>query len=183
MWNPNSTILFVGYQAPGTLGYNIVHGAKKVKIFGEEIAVNARVEYIEGYSGHADQEGLMNFIYSFIQKPKHIFLIHGEEESQEVLEQKIITDTNLPVTIPDFGDTYELNKDNISLVHTLDKKLTINIRTEVVKRLEKLKEELKDMETSVNDDVNNHELHDQDIFRINEKMKELERQILNVIEG
>lgn len=183
LWNPNSTILFVGYQAPGTLGYNIVHGAKKVKIFGEEIAVNARVEYIEGYSGHADQEGLMNFIYSFIQKPKHIFLIHGEEESQEVLEQKIITDTNLPVTIPDFGDTYELNKDNISLVHTLDKKLPINIRTEVVKRLEKLKEELKDMETSVNDDVNNHELHDQDIFRINEKMKELERQILNVIEG
>ena len=183
LWNPNSTILFVGYQAPGTLGYSIVHGAKKVKIFGEEIAVNARVEYIEGYSGHADQEGLMNFIYSFIQKPKHIFLIHGEEESQEVLEQKIVTDTKLPVTIPDFGDTYELDKDNINLVHTLDKKLPINIRTEVVKRLEKLKEELKDMETSVNDDVNNHELHDQDIFRINEKMKELERQILDVIEG
>ncbi len=183
LWNPNSTILFVGYQAPGTLGYSIVHGAKKVKIFGEEIAVNARIEYIEGYSGHADQEGLMNFVYSFIEKPKHIFLIHGEEESQEVLEQKIVTDTKLPVTIPDFGDTYEINKDKINLIHTLDKKLPINIRTEVVKRLEKLKEELKDMEDSVNDDVNNHDLHDQDIFRINEKMKELERQILNVIEG
>ena len=183
LWNPNSTILFVGYQAPGTLGYSIVHGAKKVKIFGEEIAVNARIEYIEGYSGHADQEGLMNFVYSFIEKPKHIFLIHGEEESQEVLEQKIVTDTKLPVTIPDFGDTYEINKDKINLIHTLDKKLPINIRTEVVKRLEKLKEELKDMEDSVNDDVNNHDLHDQDIFRINEKMKELERQILDVIEG
>ena len=66
LWNPKSTILFVGYQAPGTLGYNIVNGAKTVKIFGEEIAVNARIEYIEGYSGHADQELLMNFIYSFI---------------------------------------------------------------------------------------------------------------------
>ena len=74
LWNPKSTILFVGYQAPGTLGYNIVKGAKKVKIFGEEIAVNARIEYIEGYSGHADQEGLMNFVYSFIKKPKTIFL-------------------------------------------------------------------------------------------------------------
>ena len=93
LWNPKSTILFVGYQAPGTLGYNIVNGAKTVKIFGEEIAVNARVEYIEGYSGHADQEGLMNFIYSFIQKPKHIFLVHGEEESQNVLKEKILTDT------------------------------------------------------------------------------------------
>src|SRR5699024_3374583 len=80
LWEPNSTILFVGYQAPGTLGRKLVDGAKKVKIFGEEIAVNARIEYIEGYSGHADQEWLMNFVYSFIKKPKHIFLVHGEPE-------------------------------------------------------------------------------------------------------
>lgn len=92
LWNPKSTILFVGYQAPGTLGHSIVNGAKTVKIFGEEIAVNARIEYIEGYSGHADQEGLMDFIYSFINKPKHIFLVHGEEESQDILAQKIETD-------------------------------------------------------------------------------------------
>lgn len=92
LWNPKSTILFVGYQAPGTLGHSIVNGAKTVKIFGEEIAVNARIEYIEGYSGHADQEGLMDFIYSFISKPKHIFLVHGEEEAQDVLAQKIETE-------------------------------------------------------------------------------------------
>ncbi len=70
----NSTILFVGYQAPGTLGRKIVDGAKTVKIFGEEIAVNARIEYIEGYSGHADQEWLMNFIYSYAIKNKTYFL-------------------------------------------------------------------------------------------------------------
>ena len=90
LWDPKNTILFVGYQAPGTLGHSIVNGAKKVKIFGEEIAVNARIEYIEGYSGHADQEWLMNFVYSFRdQLPKHIFLVHGEEESQIVLKEKI----------------------------------------------------------------------------------------------
>ena len=105
LWNPNSTILFVGYQAPGTLGYSIVNGAKKVKIFGEEIAVNARIEYIEGYSGHADQDGLMNFVYSFIKKPKQVFLIHGEEESQEVLGGMIEEDAKLPVIIPNWtGD-------------------------------------------------------------------------------
>ncbi len=93
LWNPKSTILFVGYQAPGTLGYSIVNGAEKVKIFGEEIAVNAKVEYLEGYSGHADQEGLMNFIYSFIKKPKHIFLVHGEPEAQEILGDKIEQET------------------------------------------------------------------------------------------
>ena len=89
LWNPNSTILFVGYQAPGTLGRKIVEGAKKVTIFGEEIAINARIEYIEGYSGHADQEWLMNFVYSFIKKPKHIFLVHGEAEGQLVLKEKL----------------------------------------------------------------------------------------------
>ena len=84
LWDPNNTILFVGYQAPGTLGRSIVDGATKVKIFGEEIAVNARVEYIEGYSGHADQTWLLNFVYSFTNPPKHIFLVHGEEEGQEI---------------------------------------------------------------------------------------------------
>ncbi len=90
LWNPNSTILFVGYQAPGTLGAKIVNGEKKVKIFGEEIAVNARIEYIEGYSGHADQEWLLNFVYSFITKPKHIFLVHGEPERTENIKRKNI---------------------------------------------------------------------------------------------
>ena len=184
LWNPNSTILFVGYQAPGTLGYSIINGAKKVKIFGEEIAVNARIEYLEGYSGHADQDGLMNFIYSFRNKPKQIFLVHGEEESQEVLEQKIQEETNLPVLIPNYGETYELNtEENVKLTHKIERKLPVNNRIEVLNRLEKLKDELLDMETSVKEDMNNKDLKDEDIFRISEKIKDLEKQILNVIEG
>ena len=117
LWNPKSTILFVGYQAPGTLGEKIVNGAKTVKIFGEEIAVNARIEYIEGYSGHADQEWLLNFVYSFITKPKHIFLVHGEPEGQKVLKEKITETTEIPVTIPEFGEKY-----------TLDDRITIQER-------------------------------------------------------
>lgn len=182
LWNPKSTILFVGYQAPGTLGYNIVNGAKKVKIFGEEIAVDARIEYIEGYSGHADQEWLMNFIYSFIKKPKHIFLVHGEPESQDTLREKIEQETGLPVTIPEFGETYELN-DEIQMTHKIERKVTNNLRTEIIGRLEKLKDEIKDMDTYVRQDIDDKNLRDEDIFRINEKIKDLEKQIINVIEG
>ena len=182
LWNPKSTILFVGYQAPGTLGYNIVNGAKTVKIFGEEIAVNARVEYIEGYSGHADQEGLMNFIYSFIQKPKHIFLVHGEEESQEVLKSKIDEETKLPVTIANFGETYDL-EEVATLTHKIERKIPVTLKTEILSRLEKLKDEMKDMEVAVREDMDSKELRDEDVFRINEKIKDLEKQILNVIEG
>ena len=182
LWNPKSTILFVGYQAPGTLGYNIVNGAKKVKIFGEEIAVNARIEYIEGYSGHADQELLMNFIYSFIKKPKHIFLVHGEPESQDVLCEKIQTETGIGVTIPEFGETYELNE-NIEMTHKIERRIGKPIKREIIQRLERLKDELKDMEVYVKQDINDENLRDEDIFRINEKIKDLEKQIINVIEG
>ena len=183
LWNPKSTILFVGYQAPGTLGYNIVNGAKTVKIFGDEIAVNARIEYIEGYSGHADQEWLMNFIYSFIQKPKHIFLVHGEVESQEVLMQKIGQETKLPVTIPEFGETYEIQENSVELTNKIQRTEEKTIRTQILQRLETLKEEIKDMEHYVRQDVDDDELSDEDMFRINEKIKDLEKQIVNVIEG
>ena len=182
IWNPKSTILFVGYQAPGTLGYQIVNGAKTVKIFGEEFAVNARVEYIEGYSGHADQEGLMDFIYSFIKKPKNIFLVHGEEESQEVLRDKIEQETNIPVIVPDFGETYDI-EDTIEMTNKIERKVSRTIKAEILERLEKLKSEMKDMDEYVRKDVDDENLRDEDIFRINEKIKDLEKQILNVIEG
>lgn len=182
LWNPKSTILFVGYQAPGTLGYSIVNGVKKVKIFGEEIAVNARIEYIEGYSGHADQEGLMNFIYSFITKPKHIFLVHGEPESQDILQAKIEEETKIGVTIPEFGETYELNE-KVEMTHKIERKVANTLRNEIIGRLNRLKEEVKDMENYVIQDVDDKNLRDEDIFRINEKIKDLEKQIINVIEG
>ena len=182
IWNPKSTILFVGYQAPGTLGYEIVNGAKKVTIFGEEFAVNARIEYIEGYSGHADQKWLMNFVYSFYNKPKHIFLVHGEEESQEVLRNKILENTGIGVTIPEYGETYQLD-DELRIVNRIKIKKTLTLKNEVLERLEKLKDELADMEVMVKEDMTDDELRDEDIFRINEKIKDLEQQILNVVEG
>ena len=185
LWNPKSTILFVGYQAPGTLGYNIVNGAKSVKIFGEEIAVNARIEYIEGYSGHADQEGLMNFIYSFISKPKHIFLVHGEKESQDILKEKIEQETKIGVTIPEFGETYQINgiENTVEMTHKIQRKVVVSLRKEVIDRLEKLKDEMKDMDAYVRQDIDDENLKNEDIFRINEKIKDLEKQIINVIEG
>ena len=182
IWNPKSTILFVGYQAPGTLGYLIVNGAERVKIFGEEFAVHARVEYIEGYSGHADQEGLMNFVYSFLSKPKHIFLVHGEEESQEVLRNKILGETGIGVSIPEFGETYELS-DELKITNKIRVKKTNTIKDEILTRLNKLQNEMQDMQQYVKQDVDDVHLRDEDMFRINEKIKDLEKQILNIIEG
>ena len=147
------------------------------------MAVNARVEYIEGYSGHADQEGLMNFIYSFIKKPKNIFLVHGEIESQEVLRDKIEDETKIPVIIPDFGETYDVLDTSVEMTNKIERKASKTMRTEILERLEKLKSEIQDMDEYVRKDVEDENLRDEDIFRINEKIKDLEKQILNVIEG
>ncbi len=79
LWRSESTILFVGYQAIGTLGRNIVDGAKEVRLFGETITVNAHIEELTGVSGHADKNGLLNWINHFEQKPQKVFIVHGED--------------------------------------------------------------------------------------------------------
>ena len=183
LWNPSSTILFVGYQAPGTLGRTIVDGADKVKIFGEEISVNARVEYIEGYSGHADQEWLLNFVYSFIKKPRHIFLVHGEEESEEVLKGLIERNTQIPVTIPSFGEKYEV-ADIPKLEERVEysKKLEDQyLRLQILEKLDKIKDDINTMSQNVKNEKLMKESSDEEIEKLNDKVKKLEEQIKGLI--
>ena len=182
LWDPNSTILFVGYQAPGTLGRRIVDGEKRVKIFGEEIAVNARIEYIEGYSGHADQEWLMNFVYSFITKPKHIFLVHGEPTGQEILKSKIVDEIGLPVTIPEYGQTYTLDE-NLTMEQTVAPITPqMNVRRDVIDKIRLLKNELNDMETIVKEDYLAKKDNEEEISLLKLRLKEIEDQIVKIVE-
>lgn len=183
IWNPKNTILFVGYQAPGTLGRKIVDGAKTVKIFGEEIAVNARVEYIEGYSGHADQAGLLHFVDSFVKKPNHIFLVHGEEESQKALRDKINENFDLPVSIPDYCESFDLTNTVQATGNIRKRNLNEYKKLEVIDRMETLKEELADMESIVKEDILANTVNDDEISKLNERIKELEKQIVEIVEN
>ena len=79
LWRPECTILFVGYQAIGTLGRNIIEGEKEVRLFGETITVNAHIEELAGVSGHADKKGLLNWVNHFEKKPERVFVVHGED--------------------------------------------------------------------------------------------------------
>ena len=113
----------------------------------------------------------------------------------KVLKEKIQQDAKIDVTIPEFGETYELSaiqtnenvKENIDIVkmtNKIERKAKYpSVRTELIGRLEKLKDEMNDMDTYVRQDLDDKNLRDDDIFRINEKIKELEKQIINVIEG
>jgi len=79
LWRPECTILFVGYQAVGTLGRIIVEGADEVRLFGEPIQVRAQIRQLPGMSGHADKNGLIEWISGFEEKPKKVFVVHGED--------------------------------------------------------------------------------------------------------
>lgn len=93
LWDPRASVIFVGYQAEGTLGRILVEGAKEVTLFGENIQVNAEIYNLEGFSGHADRDGLLAWLSGFEKEPKHIFLVHGEEDSKkdfaETVEKKL----------------------------------------------------------------------------------------------
>ncbi len=79
LWRPECTILFVGYQSVGTLGRHLIEGAEEVKLFGEPIQVRAKITQLAGLSGHADKNGLIEWINAFEEKPKKVFVVHGED--------------------------------------------------------------------------------------------------------
>lgn len=81
LWRPECTILFVGYQSVGTLGRAILEGAKEVKLFGEAIEVRAQIKSMRGLSGHADKDGLIEWISAFEEKPKKVFVVHGDDDA------------------------------------------------------------------------------------------------------
>lgn len=109
LWRPESTIVFVGYQAEGTLGRLLVEGEKKVKIFGETINVAAHIESLQGLSAHADQKGLLEFIDNFKQKPQKVFVVHGEIESSLALSGMIENKFGIETVVPYPDEVYELS--------------------------------------------------------------------------
>ncbi len=110
LWKKNCTVLFVGYQAQGTLGRKILDGAESVRIFGDEIAVNARVASLAGISGHADKEGLLNWIDSINEKPCEVFVNHGEDTSCTEFAQTVKETFTIKSEAPYSGTVYDLLK-------------------------------------------------------------------------
>lgn len=106
--DPKNTILFVGYQAKGSLGRQILDGVKKVKILNEEIEVNCKIKQIESYSAHADQNQIIEWIKPMRLSLKNIFIVQGEEDAMKALGQRIRDELAINVTIPSYEDSFEL---------------------------------------------------------------------------
>jgi metallo-beta-lactamase family protein len=105
---PESTILFVGYQAEGTLGREIIEGANEVRILGQTYPVRANIAQINGFSAHADRDELLTWVTSLDDVPKHVFITHGEPEPARSFADMLKSQTGWDVSVPEYGDTAEL---------------------------------------------------------------------------
>ena len=113
LWNSKSSIIFVGYQAEGTLGKLLVEGAKEVTLFGEKIQVNAEIYNLEGFSGHADRDGLLAWLKGFQKEPKHIFLVHGEQQAKEDFAETVRKELGYDPVVIKGNSEFVLEKDEI----------------------------------------------------------------------
>lgn len=123
LWNPNNTILFVGYQAIGTLGRSLLEGATEVKLFGETVYVGAEICQMPGISGHADVNGLMTWIKSFNQKPAKVFVTHGDDEVTEIFARRLEEELGLDAMAPFSGTVFDL-AENVCIYEAQGIKIT-----------------------------------------------------------
>lgn len=111
LWRKENVILFVGYQAEGSLGRRLIEGEKEVKLFGETINVEAEICMLHGTSGHADKNGLLNWVKAFNTVPPHIFVNHGEAESCEAFRDELIALFGVQAFAPYSGAEYDLTEE------------------------------------------------------------------------
>ena len=108
LWRADSTICFVGYQAVGTLGRKLIEGAESVKLFGENIEVNANIVTLKGISGHADMNGLLGWLGGFTQKPQQVFVVHGEDTVTDRFAETVAETFHIPAFAPYSGGCVDL---------------------------------------------------------------------------
>ena len=181
LWNPKSSIVFVGYQAEGTLGRLILDGATEVKLLGEAIAVKAQIHNLEGFSGHADRDGLFKWISGFTQKPQEIFLVHGEEEAKHEFAAYVKAHLGWDCTVIEGFSEYDLgeNTSHTAFV-SAEKEIASDSGVQDIK--DRLKAALED----ASDVIDNAEaaadtkLTDEQIVALKNRIAALEKEIINL---
>ncbi len=150
LWRSGASIVVVGFQAMGTTGRSIVEGAKSVKIFGEDVSVKAKVYTIGGFSAHADQKDLLEWVSHFTESRPRVFVVHGEPSSSQVLAEKIREGLNLEVHVPTWKEKLilrpkEIMRETAVVEEELPdiSQILLNLVIDLENELKKLKKRLK----------------------------------------
>ena len=176
LWRGNSSVVFVGYQAKGTLGRKILEGEKKVKIFGEDIYINCNIYNLNGLSGHADKNGLVEWISSFEKKPAKIFLTHGEEDSLREFSQTLRDNFDFQIETARMNESVE--------IETAITSISITPETSYVgyKALEKQLEDVRTLLDNVQDNITEDEnlINQNKIITLKDKIETIQHELKNI---
>lgn len=137
LWNPKNSLVFVGYQAEGSLGRILLDGVKKVKLLGEEIDVALEIYDLEGFSAHADQGFMIKWLSQFKNKPQKVFVVHGEKEVAEIFSKVIEEKFGFETIIPKIGNSYRIDTDNIEVEVDVEFKPDV-LREDITEELENI---------------------------------------------
>lgn len=182
LWDARNSVIFVGYQGEGTLGRSLIEGKKDITLFGEEVHVNAEIYNLEGFSGHADQNGLLEWISGFQQPPRQIFLVHGEEQSKKDFA-KLIHDKLGYDSIPVLGNSeFELDMNDVRVLNMTEAVQTAAEDEDV----QKVRSKISEIETELEGILYNTSLamsqsmSEEKLVRINNVVQELEKATINL---
>ena len=144
LWRPECTVVFVGYQAEGSVGRRLLDGADAIKLFGEEIAVRAQIVNFHGLSSHAGLTGLVQWISAFSPKPQHVFVVHGDPEVVPKYVERLRV-MGFAVHGPELGEVYDLLENRlIREGHTPERRAAGPGESEAFKALKSRGQELLD---------------------------------------
>ena len=180
LWDARNSIVFVGYQAEGSLGRMIVDGAKEVTLFGEKISVKAKIHNLQGFSGHADKNGLMAWLKGFQKEPKHIFLVHGEADAKEEFAASVRDELGYEPIVVRANSEFVLEKDEIvnmeqAMADAIDEETLANTRNNIADIHRRLEDILYNAKLMVGGDIEPEKL-----ARINNIVLELEKSTINL---
>ena len=180
LWDSRNSIVFVGYQAEGTLGKLLVSGAKEVKLFGEPVMVGAEIYNLEGFSGHADQKGLLDWLGGFQKEPKHIFLVHGETQSKIDFAAKVNEVFGYDPIVVNGNTEYDLGTGEILSKEEIERDEFDEEDLENLKgKLSSIKGEIETVLASAQNAVSSNISADK-LTQINNIVQELEKASLNL---
>ena len=182
LWDARNSIVFVGYQAQGTLGRSILEGKKDVTLFGEEVHINAQIYNLEGFSGHADRNGLFSWVSGFRQKPGQIFLVHGEEDSKKDFAKLLNDELGYDPIVVLGNSEFEIEQGDVSIVN-LEEATTLGADDEDVQKVrnkisdigDELQSILYNARLSISDTIAKEKL-----VQINNVVQELEKATINL---
>jgi len=183
LWRKEASVVFVGYQAEGTLGRRLLDGEKTVKLFGEDIAVKAEIYNVEGFSGHADKPALLNWLGDFKEKPGKVFIVHGEKEAKEEFAQAVREKFGIETIIPEYNVVYDIRKKDLVKVLVLEseqEKLRDRQIQELLMEVEDLKKAFERALANTEEYLKLEDVNYEDIKKLNNNIKSLENEIMNL---